>query len=71
MYIEYKGNFTGPDRTKMLLVKKQHPDLDIRLVFGRATNKLNRASKTTYAMWADKYGFPWSEKVIPEEWRKE
>jgi len=71
MYIEYKGNLKGPDRTKMLNVKAEHPDLDIRLVFEKAQNKINRASKTTYAAWAEQHGFPWAEKEIPEEWRKE
>jgi len=71
MFIEYKGNFQGPDRTKLIKIKEEHPDLDIRLVFERATNKLNRASHTTYGDWADKHGFPWAEKEFPAEWRKE
>ena len=31
--IETKGRFVTADRQKMLLVKEQHPDLDIRFVF--------------------------------------
>lgn len=71
MYIEYKGKFTGPDRTKILKVKAQHPDLDLRMIFERATNKLSRVSKTTYAMWCDKHGIPWAETEMPTDWRKE
>ena len=33
IYVEAKGYFDMDDRVKMLLVKKQHPDLDIRFVF--------------------------------------
>ena len=71
IYVEYKGNFKGTDRTKLLNVKRDHPDLDLRLVFERAGNKLNKVSKTTYADWCEKHGFPWAEKEIPKEWRKE
>lgn len=71
MYIEYKGNLKGTDRTKMILVKKEHPGLDIRFIFERASNKLNKKSKTTYAMWCEQHGFPWAEKQMPKEWRKE
>jgi len=66
--IEAKGEFRPADRRKMLLVKGQHPDLDIRFVFQNANNKLNKKSKTTYGQWADKHGFPWAHNVIPNEW---
>jgi len=52
----------------MKAVKKQWPKMDIRFVFQNANNKLNKRSKTTYAQWADKHGFPWAHKRIPEEW---
>lgn len=71
MYIEYKGNFTGVDRNKILMVKRDNPGIDLRIIFERATNKLNRASSTTYSMWCDKNGIPWAEKELPEQWRKE
>lgn len=69
--IEYKGEFTSEDRTKHLLIKSQHPDLDVRFVFDNAHNYLNKNSDTTYADWCDKYGFLWAEKVIPPAWIKE
>ena len=54
----------------MSLIKKQYPELDIRFVFMNANNKIYKGSKTTYAMWANKHGFEWAEKNIPEEWLK-
>jgi hypothetical protein len=66
--IEVKGYLTSEDRKKMRWVKEQHPELDIRMLFGRAQNRINKGSPTTYAMWAEKYGFKWCEKVVPQEW---
>jgi len=71
IYIEAKGELDKGDRVKMNLIKQQYPNLDIRFVFLRASNKIYRGSKTTYAMWANKYGFPWAEGSIPEEWFNE
>lgn len=69
MFIEAKG-FLRPDaKKKMHLVKKQHPELDIRFVFYR-DQKMSRTSKTTYSMWAGKLGYPWAIKSIPKEWLK-
>lgn len=67
-FIEAKGYFTSADRSKMLLVKEQHPDKKIRLLFQNARNKLSKRSKTTYAMWAEQHGFEWAEGMVPEEW---
>ena len=47
--IEAKGLFTTTDRGKHLLIKKQHPELDIRFLFMKANNKLYKGSKTTYS----------------------
>jgi len=66
--IEAKGFFKPSDRRKMLAVKEQHPDLDIRLVFQR-NNTLSKNSKTTYGDWADRHGFLWCIfPAIPESW---
>jgi len=69
--IELKGRFTAKDRKKMLLVIEQHPHLDIRMVFMRPKNKLNKHSNTTYAQWCDKNNVKWADKYIPIEWIKE
>lgn len=69
IWLEAKGYFTGKDRSKMLAVKKQNPEVDIRLVFQAPYNYLSKRSKTTYAKWADKHGFLWCrETQIPKEW---
>jgi hypothetical protein len=66
------GNDAAKERQKLILVKEQHPDLDIRIVFTDANKKLYKGSKTTYAKWADDNGFKWSTKgVIPDEWLEE
>ena len=68
IYVEAKGELSKPDRVKMILIKKQHPDLDIRFVFMNTRNKIYRGSKTTYADWCNRHGFQWAEKNIPTEW---
>ena len=69
IYLETKGFFKPADRKKMLAVKKCNPDLDFRLVFQAPYNKINKKSKTTYAKWAEKHGFPWcAYYAIPREW---
>ena len=66
--IEAKGKLTPQDRTKMIAVKKQYPELDIRFVFMRGENTLNASSKTTYMSWAEKNGFPAADGEIPDKW---
>ena len=68
IYIEAKGFFSPADRQKMLLVTKQNMFFDIRMLFLRASNKLNRSSKTTYGKWCDKHGILWADGTIPLEW---
>lgn len=68
--LEVKGYLSPSDRTKYLRIKACNPDVDIRFVFDRATNRLNKTSKTTYAEWAEKHGFLWCEKNIPLHWLK-
>ena len=68
--IETKGRFTVADRRKHLLIKKQHPKLDIRFVFENENNKLRKGSKTSYGKWCEKNGFLYCTRVIPEKWLK-
>lgn len=70
LIIELKGRLTVQDRQKMILVKKQHPDLDIRFLFSNSRTKISTGSKTTYAMWCEKNSFPFCDKHIPDEWLK-
>lgn len=69
--IESKGRFVTADRQKHLAVKAQHPDLDIRFVFSRSKATISKTSATTYAMWCEKNGFQFSDKLIPAEWIRE
>lgn len=70
IYVEAKGFFSPADRQKMLLVIKDNPSLDIRMLFLRGSNKLNRTSKTTYGGWCDRHKIQWADGMIPEEWLK-
>lgn len=68
--IETKGRFLVADRKKHLLIKEQHPDLDIRFVFTNSKAKITKVSKTSYAMWCTQHGFKYADKLIPTEWLK-
>ena len=69
--VETKGRWVLEDRKKHLLIKKQKPELDIRMVFQSAKTKIRKGSKTTYGMFCDKHDIPWAEKNIPESWLNE
>jgi hypothetical protein len=69
--IETKGRFLTEDRQKHLLVKAQHPDLDIRFVFSNSRTKITKRSTTTYADWCVKNGFVYADKTAPDSWLKE
>lgn len=69
--VESKGRFETADRQKHLLVKAQHPELDIRFVFSSSKAKINKRSTTTYGDWAEKNGFKYADKSIPDAWLRE
>jgi hypothetical protein len=72
MYIESKGRFLTEDRAKHLLIRHQHPELDIRFVFQNANAKISKTSSTTYAKWCRDKGFVYADKGrIPKEWLSE
>lgn len=59
MLLETKGYLSDhQERYKYVLLKQQHPDLDLRFVFDNP-NKLCGGTKMTHAKWAEKYGFKW------------
>jgi len=66
--IETKGRWVSEDRSKHLLIREQHPELDVRLVFMNAYNKLRKGSKTTYAQCCEKKGILYAHKQIPKSW---
>jgi hypothetical protein len=71
IYIESKGWFLPEDRKKHLLIKEQHPEIDLRFVLQSPNGKIYKGSKTTYAQWCEKNGFKWAKKEIPQEWLDE
>lgn len=66
--VEAKGRMTLEMRKKYLYIKQSRPELDLRFVFLEPTRKIRKGSKTTYAQWAEKNGFLWSDKEIPDSW---
>ena len=67
--VEAKGQLRPEDRRKLRAVKTQHPDLDIRLCFQNANEKINRKKNSMrYYELADRNGFKWCHKVIPADW---
>ena len=69
--IETKGRWLLDDRKKHLLIRKQHPNLDIRILFQNANAKISKGSKTSYATFCEKHGIPYAHREIPEEWLRE
>ena len=69
VYLEAKGYWSAADRRKILAVKKDNPDFDLRMVFQSPYNKISKKSKTTYAQWCERHDIPWSHfHDIPLEW---
>lgn len=66
--VESKGRFLTADRQKHLMVKTQHPDLDIRFVFSNPEQRISKQSRTTYADWCRKNGFAFAKGTIPVHW---
>lgn len=60
IYIECKGYFRPEHKAKMAAVKKQHPELDVRILF--------YSHKDAYVRWAEKNGFKYAINEIPQDW---
>lgn len=69
--IECKGYHRGFKEAlaKLIKVKKQHPEKDIRIVWDNA--KMKTSKTMTAAQWSEKHGFPWAHKEIPTAWLTE
>ena len=69
VHLEAKGYWTPQDRRKILAVKKENPDLDLRMVFQAPYNTISKKSKTTYAQWCEQHAIPWCAfHTIPLDW---
>ena len=67
--VEVKGFLDKDSKRKMIAVKKQHPDLDIRFLFASADKKVP-GTKQSHGQWAKKNGFEFAEVEIPDSWLK-
>lgn len=68
--VETKGRFLPSDRAKHLLIKQQHPELDIRFVFSHSGQRISKVSSQTYGGWCDQHGFLYADRLIPVEWMR-
>lgn len=72
--IEAKGGgraWSPQVRQKMLAVKKQHPEYDIRFVFysDRPFGALRKdGTKMTQSEWCLRHGFKYAIGEVPKEW---
>ena len=72
LIIEAKGRFMTADRQKHLLIKRQHPNLDIRFLFNNPNSRISKQSKTTYAKWCENHGFLYAKgPQVPRAWLEE
>lgn len=69
--VEVKGVFDAEDRQKLLYVREQHPDKDIRLVFSSLSKRITPTSKTTYEDWCIAHRFKYAKLFVPREWIEE
>ena len=67
VYIETKGLWTSVDRKKAILIKQQHPEVNILYVLYR-NQKLSKKSSTTYLDWAAKNGLDCCAFSNNEHW---
>ncbi len=56
---ELKGRWLTQDRLKHKLIKEQHPDVRIVIVFQNSNTKITASSKTSYGDYASKIGVEW------------
>lgn len=60
IYVETKGYLRPEDKRKLAAIKRQHPEIDLRIIFYSDNKK--------YIKWAEKIGIRWSIGTIPKEW---
>ena len=63
IYLETKGHFRPEAKRKMAAVKRQHPEIDLRILF--------YSYKKKDIAWAVKNGIKYAVENIPEEWLNE
>lgn len=77
IWIETKGNgraFDHAVRTKMINVRDQHPEIDLRIIFysdGKIGPKRKDGSFLKQSDWAKKNNFKFAIRDFPMEWLNE
>ena len=66
-HIEVKGYWFPADRSRILAVVTNNPDMRLLVALQAPNNKITKTSNTTYAMWCQKHGICWSTIPIPQE----
>ena len=66
-HIEVKGYWFPADRSRILAVVTNNPDMRLLVALQAPHNKITKTSNTTYAMWCQKHGICWSTIPIPQE----
>ena len=67
IFIEAKGKLDSKTRTKMIAVKANNPDRDIRFLF-MYDNWITKKHRARYSDWCRKYNFLYAFKEVPQEW---
>jgi hypothetical protein len=67
-FIETKGIFSPTDRQKMILMKEQHPGIEIRLVFQQDALIQHKKKSTRYTAWAADHDYMSAVGGIPVLW---
>lgn len=73
IYVEAKGlgrAFDYDARSKMVAVRQQHPDLDIRIIF-MADRPFSKGGKMRPSDWAVKNGYRFAVNEVPDGWFNE
>ena len=66
-HIEVKGAWYPEDRSRILAVVTNNPDMRLLVALQAPNNKITKTSSTTYAMWCQKHGICWCTIPIPQE----
>jgi hypothetical protein len=68
VFIETKGRWTADDRSRLLAVIEQHPEVKIYIIFQKPHNLLSKTSGTTYGDWCNKKKIEWCDFNDTEVW---
>ena len=73
IYVEAKGlgrAFDYDSRVKMEMVKLQHPDKDIRIIF-MSDRPFRKGGKMRPSDWASKHNYQFAVNSVPKDWFEE